>query len=151
VTQAAVALLFLSSVASLTPQQKAEVKRVEESLLAPCCYSQSIAQHMSAEAEQMRQEVVEMVAAGKSDHEILEHYKAAYGERILIVPDGSTGQVLFALPVIEFMVCSAILLFFLRRMLKARNASCCRAAGKERSIAREALRKEIERQTGDLF
>jgi cytochrome c-type biogenesis protein CcmH len=91
----AAAVLLFSSAVPLTPQQTTEVKRLEDSLLAPCCYSQSIARHMSPEAEQMRHEVIEMVASGRSQNEILEHYKALYGERILIVPDGRTGRVLF--------------------------------------------------------
>jgi cytochrome c-type biogenesis protein CcmH/NrfF len=63
---------------------------------------------MSAEAEQMRREVTEMVASG-SENEILGHYKALYGERILIVPDGRTGKILFSLPVVAFLVYSGML------------------------------------------
>ena len=117
------AFLLVSSVAHLTSQQTAEVNRLEGSLLAPCCYSQSIARHMSGEAEQMRHEVTEMVAAGRSENEILEHYKALYGQRILIVPDGRTGKILFALPGIGFIVCSGILCLFLRKALKAKLKS----------------------------
>lgn len=59
------------------------------------------------------------VIGGRSDQEILEHYKALYGDRILIVPDGRTGQLLFALPVVVFIVCSGTLLFFLRDVKNA--------------------------------
>ena len=60
----AVAFLLLSSAVPLSSGKEAEVKRLEESLLAPCCYSQTIDKHMSAEAFQMRQEVTEMVGEG---------------------------------------------------------------------------------------
>jgi cytochrome c-type biogenesis protein CcmH/NrfF len=115
----AAALLILATTVSLTPQQMAEVKRLEDSLLAPCCYTQSIAQHMSDAAEEMRQQVTEMVASGMTDKEIIEHYRQQYGDRILVVPDGNTGQVLFALPVVAFLASSGILYFLLRRMRRA--------------------------------
>ena len=56
-----------------------------------------------------------------TEQEIREHYKTLYGERILVVPDGRTGVVLFAFPAILFLVCSVILYFFLRRMLRTRS------------------------------
>lgn len=147
----AATVLLLSSVARLTPQHTAEVNRLEESLLAPCCYSQSIARHMSGEAEQMRHEVTDMVAVGKSENEILEHYKALYGERILIVPDGRAGKILFALPVIGFIVCSGILSLFLRKTLTAKVKSHSEEAGRKPGPRWEAIREEIERETGNGF
>jgi cytochrome c-type biogenesis protein CcmH/NrfF len=147
----AAAVLLLSSAASMTRQQTAEVNRLEESLLAPCCYSQSIARHMSAEAEQMRHEVTEMVASGISENEILEHYKALYGERILIVPDGRTGKILFSLPVVAFLVCLGMLFGLLRRMLKAKAHSHSADEGRQPCPNWAAIREEIERETGDGF
>ena len=68
--------------------------------MAPCCYSQTIRVHMSMEAEQMREEVTGMVLAGKSEQDIIKHYKAKYGETILVVPDGKAGQIAYGVPVI---------------------------------------------------
>ncbi len=146
----AVAFLLLSSAVPLPPAQETEIKRVEESLLAPCCYSQTIDKHMSGEAFQMRDEVRDMVARGMTKHEILEHYKAIYGERILVVPDGRTGEVLFALPVLIFVACSGILFFFLRGMLRSRSHSNVLTTTEEGNCAREAHRKEIDRQTEEF-
>lgn len=145
----AAAVLLLSSAAPLTPQQTAEVNRLEESLLAPCCYSQSISRHMSPAAEQMRHEVTEMVASGRSENEILEHYKALYGERILIVPDGRIGKVLFSLPAVAFLAYSGMLFWFLRRMLKAKADSHSEEEWRQRYPNWAAIREEIERETGD--
>ncbi len=112
----AAAFLLLATSVSLTPQQRAEVKRLDDSLLAPCCYTQPISQHLSDAAEEMRQQVDEMVASGMGDREIIEHYRQEYGDRILVVPDGNTGQVLFAIPAVLFFASSGILFFFLRRL-----------------------------------
>jgi cytochrome c-type biogenesis protein CcmH len=147
----AVAFLLLSSGLPLQPAQQAEIKRVEESLLAPCCYSQTIDKHMSGEAFQMRGEVTEMVARGMTEHEILEHYKALYGERILVVPDGRIGVVLFALPVVIFATCSGILYFFLRRMLRTRSQSNSLTTEEKGNSAPEAHRNEIDRQTEEFI
>ena len=66
----AVAILLASVVQPLTPAQSREVERIEHRLVAPCCYTQSIADHMSAEAEQMRKEVAEMAADGIGEAEL---------------------------------------------------------------------------------
>ena len=86
------ALVFVSPV-SLTNTQTAEISKVEKRLLAPCCYLQSIAEHGSGIAVQMRNEVAEMVADGQSEKEIVDHYRSIYGDRILVVPDGSKAYV----------------------------------------------------------
>jgi len=147
----AAAVLLLSSAVRLTALQTTEVNRLEKSLLAPCCYSRSIARHMSAEAEQMRHEVTEMVASGRSENEILEYYKALYGERILIVPDGRTDKILFSLAVVAFLVCSGMLFGLLRKMLKANADSHSVEEGRRRCPNWAAIREEIERETGDGF
>ena len=115
----AAAFLLLATSVSLTPQQNAEVMRLDDSLLAPCCYTQPISQHRSDAAEQMRQQIAEMVASGMTETEIIEHYRQQYGDRILVVPDGNTGQVLFVLPGVLFIASSGILCLVLRRMRKA--------------------------------
>lgn len=68
----------------LQPKDMARVKKLEESLLAPCCYGEPVSRHMSEVAFQMREEIVERVQAGQSDQDILEHYKLLYGEQVLV-------------------------------------------------------------------
>jgi cytochrome c-type biogenesis protein CcmH len=63
-----------------------KAREIEDNLIAPCCWSQPVSQHYSEAAEQIRKEVRAMVAAGKSRDEILDHYVAQYGERILATP-----------------------------------------------------------------
>jgi cytochrome c-type biogenesis protein CcmH/NrfF len=116
-------VLLMASALPLTPKQSAEVVKVEHSLVAPCCYTQSIADHMSDIAEQMRQEVTEMVASGESQQEILAHYKALYGSQVLIVPDGRAGQLAFLVPWLVFAMGTVTVTFVLRRMLRARTAT----------------------------
>ena len=78
--------------------------------MAPCCYTQNIREHMSQEAAQMREEVTQMVLAGRSDREILNYYKAKYGETILVVPDGIAGGLTFGIPVAATLLATGILI-----------------------------------------
>ena len=122
------ALILLAATAgSLTGGQREVVKRVDKRLLAPCCYAQSVGEHLSAEAAQMRAEIELMAASGLSESAIIEHYKAQYGERILVVPDGNTGNFLFNLPWAAFIVCLAIFMAAIWRMARAGAHSRLRA------------------------
>jgi cytochrome c-type biogenesis protein CcmH len=80
-------MLWAIIVAGADNKQSAEKAReIEDNLIAPCCWSQPVSQHYSEVSEQIRQEVRAMVEAGKSRDEILDHYVAKYGERILATP-----------------------------------------------------------------
>jgi cytochrome c-type biogenesis protein CcmH len=141
--------LVLVSPVSLTTTQTAEISKVEKRLLAPCCYTQSIAEHGSDIAVQMRNEVAEMVADGQSEKEIVDHYRSIYGDRILIVPDGLTGRILFSLPVaISILACLVLYLCF-RKMLRSGTVQRNSNVPQSRSALSDALREKIEREIGD--
>jgi len=82
------AVLFctLTAFAAAPKQAADEAREIEDHLIAPCCWSQPVSQHDSEIAQQIRNEVSSMVAAGKSRDEILDFYVARYGERILVTP-----------------------------------------------------------------
>jgi cytochrome c-type biogenesis protein CcmH/NrfF len=65
-------LLLATTVIPPTPSshQSERIVHLEDSLLAPCCYTQPVSKHMSDIAFDMRKEIGEMVLAGKSDGEI---------------------------------------------------------------------------------
>lgn len=109
------ALLLASSASHLTSDQSKVVKKLENELMAPCCYSQTIAVHMSYEAAQMRDEVTQMVAQGLGEKEIVDHYRTKYGETILVVPDGKVGQILSLTPWIVFLLSPGLIVYLIRR------------------------------------
>ena len=47
-------------------------------LMAPCCWAEPVSQHLSPVAEEMRGQIREMLAAGRSEQEILDFYVARY-------------------------------------------------------------------------
>ena len=142
-------VLTLVNPVSLSTAQTAQIKKVEKRLLAPCCYTQSIAEHGSDIAVQMRREVTEMVAAGKSESEIVEHYRNIYGDRILIVPDGLTGRILFGLPVAMAVLACLVLFVCFRKMLLSGRRRRIADVSQSRPVVSDALKEKIERELGD--
>ena len=139
-------ILLKSSAGASAPPPRAVVARVEQRLLAPCCYSQPVGEHMSAEAAEMRREIEDLAASGNSEAAIIAHYKAQYGERILVIPDGGTGRVLFILPPIAIIVLGTILILALRRMRRAEVRSSARADQEELQRLRREFSEVIERE-----
>ena len=78
-------LPFLASGAG-SPARQARIDRLEAALLAPCCYTQTIAVHQSEVAVKMRLEVAKWVEQGKEDDEILAAYVSQYGKKVLVDP-----------------------------------------------------------------
>ncbi len=72
--------------APATDSAAARARALEAKLMAPCCFTQTIDQHESDIARQMRTEVRAWLAQGFSDQQILDIYVERYGARILAVP-----------------------------------------------------------------
>lgn len=83
---------------ALTPEQQSLVQKLERALLAPCCYQEVVATHNSEEARAVRVEIAEMVAAGRSEREILDYYKQRYGARVLAEPEGAQWWIMNVVP-----------------------------------------------------
>ena len=117
----AVTLLAVMSALPLTPVQEAKVDRLEKKLMAPCCYSQTIKDHMSDVAAEMRDEVTEFVVEGKDETEILTYYRKKYGETILAEPDGWSGRILIGIPALVTVLASGLVWWLVRRYAAARG------------------------------
>ncbi|MFB3854031.1 MAG: cytochrome c-type biogenesis protein CcmH [Vicinamibacterales bacterium] len=63
-----------------------EAKQIERLLIAPCCWTQPVSDHYSADADRIRVEVRQMLSAGQTREAILDSYVAKYGQRILVEP-----------------------------------------------------------------
>jgi cytochrome c-type biogenesis protein CcmH len=123
------AALFAMLLASLPAfsaenEKAARMEReIEDSLIAPCCWSQPVSQHYSEVADQIRKEVHEMVAAGKSRDEIIDHYVALYGERILASPRAKGFNVLaYVLPFAALILGAWFLIALFRKLQKTAPA-----------------------------
>jgi cytochrome c-type biogenesis protein CcmH len=142
-----IATLLIASALTPTTDQAKTIVRLEDKLMAPCCYSQTIRVHMSTEAEQMREEVTEMVLAGKSEQDIIKYYKAKYGETILVVPDGKAGQIAYGVPLIVSLSAFGLLAFGIRRTLHMQSVETTtlqpNLVGSAPSGVLERIRQEV--------
>ncbi|MEK7407887.1 MAG: cytochrome c-type biogenesis protein CcmH [Acidobacteriota bacterium] len=111
------AWLLLAS--SLTPEQQARLAKLENSLLAPCCYQERLATHTSDTAKAMRAELAQMVALGKPDREILDYYKQRYGVRVLIEPEEAQWWIMNVVPVAVALMALALVAHLVRKWLRA--------------------------------
>lgn len=106
---------FLILVAMQAAGASGVVRSIQEKFLAPCCWRENLAVHRSPMADELRAEVARMVAEGKSEGEIINHYVARYGERILREPRGETSVWLRLMPVFALGLGAIAVIRFLQR------------------------------------
>ena len=110
-------------VAQSRPEFQPRQEKLEKSLLAPCCWSEPIATHRSEVALEMRAEIARFLGEGKSDREILDYYKARYGERILVEPEGAKWWWMHVVPVLMLFGGLGVTVFVLKKWLRPLPAS----------------------------
>lgn len=119
------ALLLMCAVAhatspQLTAEQEATAKRVEEQLMAPCCFGSTVATHHSPAADEIRDHVHVLVAQGATEQQILDEYLDRYGERILAQPVARGFNLLaYWMPVVGLLCGTGLVVLWLRRRRNA--------------------------------
>jgi cytochrome c-type biogenesis protein CcmH len=146
---AAPALRAQSTLPPLSHDEMALIRKIEGRIMAPCCYTQTIRDHDSQVAVDMRSEVTTMVASGKSEGEIITYYRTKYGETILVVPDGATGGMLTYTPVMIFLVSVGLLLFFIKKTASTRDAAIWQLVPERTEPETLALREKIRAEIGE--
>jgi cytochrome c-type biogenesis protein CcmH/NrfF len=98
-----------------------EARQIETMLIAPCCWSEQVSRHHSEAAEQVKQEIRAMLAAGLTQQEVLDRFVGAYGIRILAEPpDAGFGRVLHHAPWMAGLVSAIGLGFIIRHVTRGR-------------------------------
>jgi len=114
-------LLFIGDTFSqpehiLTQEQNASIKRLENLIIAPCCFTQPVSIHSSGASEKVKEEIRKMVIRGLSEEEIKRFYVDKYGEQILSVP---SGWLAWVLPIFVFIVALVVLTVILKRWVRS--------------------------------
>jgi cytochrome c-type biogenesis protein CcmH len=78
-------ILLLAGAVTPAPLEE-QARELEKILIAPCCWRQPVADHLSAESDQMRAEIRALLQEGRTKEEILDFYVAQYGQAILAKP-----------------------------------------------------------------
>jgi cytochrome c-type biogenesis protein CcmH len=108
--------LLLSILPAPGADLESQAKQIEGKLMAPCCMTNTVDVHESGIAHQMRREIREMLADGRGEREILDHFVAQHGPQILAVPRAQGFSLTTYLFPLLFLVLAGIgLIFVLRR------------------------------------
>src|SRR5512136_1052656 len=76
-----------------------EARQIERLIIAPCCWTQPVSDHYSAESDEIKAGIRRMLNEGRTRQEILAVYVAKYGERVLAEPPArGFGASLHVLP-----------------------------------------------------
>jgi cytochrome c-type biogenesis protein CcmH len=118
--------------------QKARYQKLSESLVAPCCWSESLARHRSPQALQARDELAALILQNKSDQEIRDDFVARYGARVLIEPSGSRARWLYVLPFLALLAGVAAVIRFLRARARLSAEASAQPSGRPRQAATTA-------------
>ncbi len=108
----------------VNPAIEARAREIEAKIIVPCCWTQPVSQHYSEVAGEIRKQVREMLAAGKSEEQILDFYVAEYGERILASPRARGFNILvYVLPWVGLVAGFAMIALVMRKWLRRRAVS----------------------------
>lgn len=94
------------------------VALLEKSLLAPCCYKEPISRHQSEVSTKMKLEIARWVGEGKSDAEILNIYRARYGDRVITVPEKDPSGWVQAFPWLAGLAGMGLVVQLLRKWVR---------------------------------
>ena len=129
----------------LTPEQEQLVDELTHQLMAPCCWTASVAEHGSGQAPVLEAEIRDAVAAGQTGPEILDFYVAKFGERILVEPRRSGFNVLaYWIPWVALVLGLLLIVSFVR---KRRHVPVTAGAAASPSVDpyRRRVQEELER------
>jgi cytochrome c-type biogenesis protein CcmH len=112
------AVAFLTA-APEDPGRARLIKQIERKLMAPCCWSESVAKHLSPASTEMKKTIAAMVDEGKTEREIIDHFKRVYGARILVEPEGAAAGVLTVVPLAMLAIGAAATVLIIRKWRRA--------------------------------
>ena len=115
---AAVGCAFAAT-GGMSAEQESRIQRIEDAILAPCCYTEPVSRHQSEVAVKMRIQIAKWVAEGKGDQEILDAYVRRYGSKVLVDPRTKPGWWTPWVPWLGVVV-AVVFGFWLLKRLRAR-------------------------------
>ncbi len=77
---------FLGTPAGAQPPHPPDAMDIANSIMSPVCDGRLISNCPSAESEQLRELIRQLIAQGKSKQEIVDHFVDLYGEEVLPSP-----------------------------------------------------------------
>ncbi len=110
-------LFFAALVVDANPANgDPRLEKLYAQFISPCCWKENLLAHHSPLADELRDEIKQQIAAGKSDDEIKDAFIAKYSQRILSLPQGVRGQWLSWTPIAAITAGLIVLLLAIRRL-----------------------------------
>jgi cytochrome c-type biogenesis protein CcmH len=108
-----------SSQPAFATDREADAKRLEQQLVAPCCWRQQVAIHDSPVARAIRRDIRVRLTRGESSQRVLDAYVQEYGTAILVEPPAQgLNLALYVLPPVVLLLSGALLVVLLRRFTR---------------------------------
>jgi cytochrome c-type biogenesis protein CcmH len=111
------------------PQTEARIRQLSEKLRCLVCQNQTLADSNAELASDLRQQVREQVASGRSDDQILDYLVQRYGDFVLYEPRFKATTVLLWLG--PFVLLAGAALVLIRNLRRRRNIPEAIALGPE--------------------
>jgi cytochrome c-type biogenesis protein CcmH len=131
------------------PESRAQqVQQIAAGLHCPICKDLSVADSPAPLAQQMRQQIDEQLAAGRSPDDIRAGFVAAYGDSVLMSPPRhGIGRTAYYLPLAVLLGGALVVLLLLRRWRRPSVVDEPEPDGRTPLTAaqRQALRRAVER------
>jgi len=122
-----VLIIFSISVLFATQSNEELISDIEQSLMAPCCWSGTVDDHGHT---QMEGEIRTMVETGQTRQQVLDHFVRTYGERILAIPVAQGFNIMaWVAPVIIAIAALTVLGLYLRTPQKIDEKSANHESG----------------------
>ena len=137
-------ILCFSFAGKANENEAQRIRSLEEKLRCLVCQNQTIADSNAELAADLRRQIKEQIAAGKSDKEIVDYMVARYGDFVLYQPPvKSTTLLLWAGPALLVLVGFVVLVRTVRARRAASEAPALTA--EERDRAARLLRGDAAR------
>lgn len=123
--------LARAQVATSSPGSEEGVAReLEQRLLAPCCWNQTLEIHDSPLASELRSKIRAQLRAGASAQQIEDDFARRYGERVRAVPRGGDSRLAIVAAVALAMLASGVALFVAaRRWMRGKSSEASHRDG----------------------
>lgn len=132
----------------LTAEQEARAQGLEGRLKCPVCRTQSVRESTSFMALEMRRKIRQLVAAGRTDDEVLAYFAARYGDYILLEPRRQGfGLAAYALPFLAVLAGLAFLALAVRRRIAPPDALPEDRSARLDDASRARVEEELKRYT----
>ncbi|MCF7802130.1 MAG: cytochrome c-type biogenesis protein CcmH [Candidatus Marinimicrobia bacterium] len=145
----------------LTDAQKSRVVQMEKEIMAACCFGSPVHSHGRNDyTEEQRVEIRRLIMAGKTNSEILDHFRnkidprtgQPYGNRILAAPksDELVGQVSYWMVAVFAVLGIFVLWFALQKLLGRRQMAGDSTPGEKTGKVNDKILQKVEKELKDL-